>query len=887
MNPVARWLERRRVERELAEEIQAHLDERIDQLMEDGQSDEEARANAYRRFGNSTLIKERSREAWGWNGIERLAQDVRFTLRLLRRSPIFTLSAILTLALGIGANAAIFTLIDDLLLRSLPIREPQKLMKLTLSGRELQAGAAFSYITLTSLGRHSKTLEGAFSWNETDFSLGWGADARRVGGAVASGATYRTLGIEAEAGRLFDSRDDTPGAAPVAVISDRFWASEFDGDRQAIGRQITLEGHTFTIIGVTPHDFLGLTTGTVPALTIPFHADSDLHPKWDMLHTSRMWWLSIFGRLRPGATMAQAQAELRVLSPQILKEIDMAPGRSPADFFQQTFSVRPGATATGGNPARFGKMLYVLLAVSAVVLLICCVNLANLMMARAAAREKELSIRLALGAGRARLIRQLLTESLVLSFAGAVLGAGFSLCGTEFAQKFMGLAFDLKPDARVLWHLFCLPVLTGILFGIAPALGGTDMTANGRLKQARIGLGNRGGKLGSGLISSQVALSAMLLISALLFVKTLRNLKSEGIGFERENLGFIALDSERSGMTSAQLARFYDDLLARMKTLPDVLSASVSAIVPLTGNTVFDELDAASWPRLSETERTLYINKVAPGYFRTFGMPLLQGRDFERRDRASTDEIAVLNAVAARTYFPQANAVGQLLKIDKDSYRIIAVVGDAKYTNLRDAAPRTIFQPAYEGNAMTPNPMMAGTTWYLVVRATTDLGAVVSAVRKFVRSSKKEIDIGQAMPLDEVINGSLMTERLLATLSSFFAVLAAALVAIGLYGVLGYTVTRRTSEIGVRLALGATASEILWMILRQAVVLTTFGVIVGLAAGAECSRLFSALLFETKTSDPVIIAAAAGFLLLLGMAVGFFPARRASRVDPMVALRWD
>src|SRR5579884_2035629 len=630
-------------------------------------------------------------------------QDLRFALRMLRKSPLFAISALLTLALGIGANTAIFTLLDDLLLRPLPVAEPDRLVQLVL--RSDQTSTVFSFPALAAIQQRTKTLTGLFTWNNTSLSLGWGVDARRVNAAVASGQAYQTLGITAQAGRLFGRNDDSPTATAVAVISDHFWTTEFHRDPKIIGRNITLDRHTFTIVGVTPKNFTGVFVGSAPDVTIPFHANAALHPKWDMEHTTRIWWLAILGRLQPGISMAQAEAESHTISQNVLQSLVPASTPAEKEFLRQTLGVRPGGRRDGFLAARYTKPLFVLIAVSGLVLLIACVNLANLMLARAAQREKELSVRLALGASRARLVRQLLTESLLLSFAGAILGAGFAAWGLHVAAKFLPMTVDLQPDTRMLFYLAGLAVLTGILFGIAPALRGTDLNANQALKFGASGL--RGGRwnLGRALVSIQVALSVMLLLGALLFVRTLKNLRSQNTGFDRENLMFISLDSERSGMSAEQTASFYRELLAKTRALPFVRSASLAAVVPLSGEYIYNELERDRWPNLTKSERRVYVDRVAPGYFKTVRIPLLAGRDFNERDDATQEKLAVLSAAAARTYFGARNPVGRLFIVDtKNTYRVIGVAADAKYNSLRDPAPRTMFLPALQGQKMSPNP---------------------------------------------------------------------------------------------------------------------------------------------------------------------------------------
>ena len=588
---------------------------------------------------------------------EATRQDVLYALRILRGNPIFTLSAVLTLALGIGANTAIFTLLDNLLLRPLPVRDPGTLMQIGIRG---QAEDVFCYPALTAIQQRSKTIEGLFTWIGSDYSLGWGVDARSINGANASGAVYKTLGIKAQAGRLFNEGDDTDSAAPVAVISDRFWQSEYHRNPAAIGQTLLLDRHPFTIIGVTPRSFLGIFAGAAPAITIPIHASARLHPKWDMLHQKNTWWLPIFGRLAPGATMAQAQAEMKVISPRVLKDIDPGvDGDDAKEYFQQSLYVMPAGSGDGWLAKRYAKPLSVLIGVSALLLLIACVNLANLMLARAAARSKEMSVRLAVGASRPRLIRQLLTESLLLSFSGAILGAFFAMWGTAIALKFLPLALNVTPEWRILAYLAALAVITGILFGIAPALRGTNVAPNEALKQGASAIRGGGLRLAGMLVALQVALSVMLLLSALLFARTLKNLSSQNTGYQTANLAFVEIDTERAGMTGSQQVQFYRDLLARLRAERFVRSASLMAVVPLSGGDSWDDLSREFWPNLKQNERKLHNDRVSDGYFSTAGIPMLQGRDFNAHDGASHGEKpGILNALAARTYFPMETRSG-------------------------------------------------------------------------------------------------------------------------------------------------------------------------------------------------------------------------------------
>ncbi len=601
---------RDRLAAELEEEMRLHEEMRAAKLRAEGVEAEEARYAARRMFGSRTRWKEASGEMWAWNWMERWMQDGRYALRAMRRSPGFAAAAVLTLALGIGANAAIFTLVDALLFKPLPVAHPERIVRFEIAGDEPQT--VFCYPALAAIERRTRSYTGMFTWNATQFSLGWGVDARQIDGAVASGEAYRALGLTPRMGRLFTREDDTPGSPLVAVISDGFWASEFHRDPKAVGRTILLDRQRFTIVGVTPRDFFGILTGMNPRVTIPFFDNVRLHPQWRMDSEKGMWWLTILARRKPAVTELQARAEARVISPPVMEDL-LKPGGSPADerkFLSQSLDVMPGGRGDGWLATKYRQSSLVLVGISGLLLLIACVNLANLLLARAAARQREMSVRLALGAGRMRLVRQALTENLMLAVAGAALGAAFASWTSRLIELFLKLDLDLAPDARVMAYLAAVVIGAVLVSGLAPALQGTNVQPNEVLKRGGIGGNGRSGRwsLSKALVPLQVGLTTMLLISALLFARTLENLKWQGIGFDRNNVVFIPLSTEKARMNDERRARFFDDLLGRLRTMPFVKAASLTMIVPLEGTRAWDELSPALWPGLSEEQRKLYVH---------------------------------------------------------------------------------------------------------------------------------------------------------------------------------------------------------------------------------------------------------------------------------------
>jgi predicted permease len=878
-------LRRGRLARELDEEMRLHEEERARRIASEGVTEAEARREARLRFGNRTRAAERSFETWGWTWLDRLAQDMRYALRVLRRSPVFTASAVLTLALGIGANAAIFSVMYGLLWRPLPVKAPERLVQYGLRTTEFQA--AFSYPAFEAIRKNVRAVEGLFTWNSSEFKTGWGVDAREVKGAVASGDVFRTLGVTARVGRLFGQEDDQAGAPLVCVIGDGYWASEFNRDPHVIGRGLTLDGRRLTVIGVMPAEFYGIVPGEEPDVIVPVHTEAAIYPERNILTEKGAWYMLVFGRLRSGFREAQAQAEARAISKTIAADAgwrDMvwmdARGRQTR---KADLDVRPGASGYSWRGGHFRDAMFALMGISALVLLAACLNLANLMLSRAAAREREMSLRAALGAGRVRLVRQLFTESVLLTAAGAGLGFALAAWANPALLRFLDLAVDLHPDLRVAAALGLLCAATSILFGLVPAIRGTQVEPNDALKCGRIGIGSgRRWNLAKMLVPAQAALSVVLLATALLYVRTLENLRWQNLGFDRDQVLVAQIQTERAGMNSEQETQFAGEVLERVRALPFVQAASATGIVPIGGGWHWNNLPAELYPNLNTAERTLYGHRVAPDYFRAMGTKLLLGRDFTDRDAAANGvRPALLNQRAARTYFPRGDAVGRVLRIDKGTqYRVIGVVEDAKYANLRDEAPRTIYTEIDGKDGF-------GSSWNLVIRTRRDSALAAPAVRSILKATGKDVTMGELHPMSKQIDDALRTERLVATLASFFAVLAGALLAIGLYGVLSYTVARRTSEIGVRLALGATRRGVLWMMLGDALSLAVLGTVAGVPAAVGCGRLVASQLYGVTPWDPAMLGLTIGLLIAVSLAAAFAPAWRASRLDPMRALHYE
>jgi putative ABC transport system permease protein len=873
-----RWWRRRDRERDLERELRSDLESEAAEQQEKGVSPDEARYAARRALGNATLIKEEVRGMWGWTSIDRFAQDVRYALRGMRKSPGFTLTAVLSLALGIGANTAIFSLIDALLLRWLPVHDPQHLVEVMIfqNGKRIDS---FSYPVVRALADQKDIFSELCGFSGALFNVGPRDAVERVAGAWVSGAYYETLGLQPQIGRLISREDDEPGAAPVAVIADEYWQLKFGRDPKTIGRAIPIEGVPVTIVGVSAPGFTGANVGQVADITLPLAANTQLFPEMTGRLSAGSEWLRILARPQPGISLSQAKARLAVVWPQ-LANVAVTPRTPPARrkaLLSSTLDVIPGATGWTNLRNQFRRPLMVLMTLVGLVLLIACANVANLLLARAQARQQEIAVRLAIGASRARLIRQLLTESVLLASLGGIVAIVFAWFASRLLVELLStwrgaIMVDLTPDWRVFGFTAALAFGTGIIFGVAPALRATAASPSLTLKRAT---GTRT-RLASFLVAVQIAISFVLLIGAGLFVRTLENLDHIDPGFRHEGVLLIEGDLHRA--VNAARIPFYRDVLQQIEASPGVTSSSLASNTPLSGGWWTEPVAINEQPSSGESA---HFNSIAPRYFETMRTPLVMGRDFNDRDDANGPPVAIVNEAFVERYFPDGHPLGQHVSSaagrDPAGGQIVGVVKDTISQSLRDAPPPAVYVPIFQRQTEFP---------IFVVRASGSLAQVASNLRNALQPKLPGVAI-QVHTLTAQVEAALVQERLMATLAAAFGVLALILAAIGLYGLLAYTVARRTNELGIRMALGANRRQVMWLVIQDAIGLLALGAIAGLPAAWAASRLITAMLFGLTATDPVTIFGASAILIAVGLLAGYLPARRASRVDPMVALRYE
>ncbi|HXM43261.1 MAG TPA: ABC transporter permease [Bryobacteraceae bacterium] len=829
-----------------------------------------------------------------------LLKDLRYGLRLLRLNPGFTAVAVLSLALGIGANVAIFQLLDAVRLRTLPVKEPQRLAMMQLADRTGWRGNQQSpYATLTNpiweRFRDNQDALGPFSgvlaWASNDFNLATGGEVRLARGLFVSGDFFRVLGVQPLQGRVFTAADDRRGCGlPGAVISYGFWQRELAGDAAVIGRKLSLNDQVVEIVGVTPAGFSGVEIGRAYDLAVPICSQAVLWSEGNWLNEGTTWWLTVMGRLKPGWTLQKANAQLRAGAAGLFRATLPAnyPAANVKDYLKFKLEAVPAKTGVSALRTEYSDPLYLLLATTGLVLLIACSNLANLTLARATAREHEIAVRLAIGASRGRLVRQLMAESILLALAGGACGL---LPAGELGHLMLALLrtpgdslfLDLEPDVRVFAFATGIAALTCILFGLIPALRATRrapadvMKTGGRsvtTSRERFGLRQT-------LVVSQVALSLVLLVSALLFSGSLRKLLAVDAGFRQNGILIVDLDFSRLKIPVARRAAFKQDILQRMRALPGTGSAGETYLLPLSGASTSNNVwvDGAGL----NAKMNSNFGSIGAGYLKTMGMTLLAGRDFDGRDTPSSPPAAIVNQTFARMLGLGDNPVGKRFRREatpsrpETVFEVAGLVKDTKYYSLREEfRPIAFLCTAQDAD---PDPFAQ-----FVVRFDGPLADVTSRIKQAVKAASPGI-IVDYRAFDETIREGLLRERLMATLSGFFGALAALIAAVGLYGVMSYLVVRRTNEIGIRMALGANSGNIVRLVLREAATLLAVGLAAGAVLAVAAGYAAGSLLFGLRPTDAGILAMAAGLLAAVTIAASYLPAWRAARLDPMTALR--
>jgi predicted permease len=828
--------------------------------------------------------------------LEALSNDLRYGLRGFAKSPGFTIVAVLSLALGIGANTAIFTVIDALMLRSLPVRSPNELFSVGDPSRptRLSTGdpmlSVFSYPLYQQLRDHNRVFSGLLASGKTgriDMSVGNGAP-EQVSGRLVSGNYFDVLGVEPAIGRVFSGEEDrAPGTSPVIVISYDFWVNHFARDPGILGRTIRLNDAAFTIIGVGPPAFAGEVVGLPADVWIPIRMQAQVNRGDPRLDSYSANWLLCIGRRLPGVTIERARDDLTVLAQQTLRDYANIPVGQVGDLPAQKVEVQAGAKGFSGMRKNAARQLITLMVVVGMLLLIACANVANLLLARATARRKEISVRLAVGASRRRLVRQLLIESVLLGLLGGA--AGLLLAGWG-SRALLRLAYgsggsiplDVSPNATVLAFTAGISFLTAILFGLIPALGSTRLDLASTLKENARSVAGGGWRLGKLLVAGQLALSLLLLIGAGLFIRSLQNLDSLDVGYSRANLVLLNADLPGSGYAEkAQQFLAVSALLERLRSMPGVLGATVSENGIFSGtdsDTDGIRVDGFS-PRSKEDSHAGY-DQIGAHYFYAVGVALLAGREFDEHDKAGAPAVAILNDTMARFYFGPNDPLGKSIVNGNDRYTVVGVVRDMKERDLKGKAERRFYLPLLQSDDRI-------SAFNFEIRTRGDAAMVVPAVRRELHAFNPNLKIAGLAPVRVLIDRSISQERLIAQLTGFFGVLALLLASNGVYGVMSYAMSRRANEIGIRMALGANRFDVIGMVLRETLVLAAAGFAIGFPAALVATQLISSTLVGLSGTDPATLAISALVMLAMALFAGFIPAQRAARIDPAVTLRRD
>jgi predicted permease len=900
-----KWWQIKKRDADLERELRSDLELEEEEQRERGVSQEEAHYAAQRAFGNKALIKEQTREAWGWTPFEGFFQDLRYALRQLRRSPGFALTAVLILAIGIGAVTAVFSLIDAALLKMLPVQNPEQLVQLRSINPAFPVNDAFSYPGFKALQEKSQALAGAVAFRKQHkIDLEIDGQSALAEGQLVSGNYFSVLGVRAIRGRTILPADESvAGQSPVAVISYDCWRSRFGLDPGIIGKSILLNNAAYTIVGVTEPEFYGVQPGERIDVSVPLTTITLINPgfaaagtPYDTLKAPFRNWLSVMGRLQPGGTKEKAEASLEPVFAQSNRDAAAAliglPGDSPARRqagLQCRLRLVPASQGLAVLREQFSRPLWVVMAIVGLLLLITCANVANLLLARANAREREMAVRLAIGAGKGRLMRQLMTESLLLGTSGGMLGVGLAYWGSRSLLALMArgrspVVLSVHPDLAVLGFALAVSLLTTLVFGTIPAWRASDVNPSQGLAQLRrnaAGTGERH-RLGKSLVVVQVAISLVLVVGAALLARSLANLNGFYPGFNRDNVLLFSVNPPVIGYKD--VVPLYEQMLGRIGAVPGVRSASLSVHEPLSTNVSDSSVKVQGpVPRQGEDLTPVDVEPVGPDYFRTMETPVLEGREFTAGDRAGSPKVAIVNESMARHFFGDSNPIGRQVSIpayraDESWIEIVGEVRDNKVHDLRESGTLMLYVPMFQAPE-------GGATFE--VRTVMDPASDQTAVLSAVKAIDSRLPVYSVKTLSHQLDDSLVEQRLVASLSGLFGLLALLLTCVGLYGLMAYTVIRRTGEIGIRMALGAERGRIARMILRQSFVLVACGLTIGVPVAAIATHLIASQLFGLQAGDPATFVAACLAMAAVMIMASYLPARHAASVDPMEALRTE
>lgn len=900
MRQLLNWFRLRNLESGLDRELKYHIDRRMGDLMQSGVPEPEARRLATLELGGVTRVREEVRDAWLTQWVRDFAYDLRFSARSFLRNPSFTTTAVLSLALGIGATTAIYSLVDQVILHALPVREPERLALIDWKGDALCCGRGtynlLSYPLCRDLELQDRIFDGVLCRAATTVNLSTGGEHRPAAAEIVSGSYFPVLGVSAALGRVLGRDDDgTPGASPVVVLSHDFWKTQLASAPDVIGRKVLVNQNPMTVIGVAAPSFRGVDVGEVPSLWIPAAMSAQAMPGFNGLLDRRMRWMQVLGRLRPDVTAAQAQGGLEPWFKAMLDEDTRRAGfptitaERRQRFLASTLAVTPAPQGHSPLRRRLAQPLWVLLAATAVLLGLACLNVAGLFIARGSAREREIGTRLALGASRGRIGRQFLTDGVLLAITGGTLGVLLAPLAMQaliasVPRDAAANALHSSVDSRLLLFTFLVSVAAGILSGFAPALQAGRRSFITSLRE-RGGTGFGRVRLRKAIVTVQIAFTLILVAGGVLFVRTLNGLMAKGPGFTTWNLVSFGLDPRRNGYSrneSSQLIRrIYDEL----RSSQAVQMSAVAQMQLLTGGSMMDPMTIQANERTT-TDRDVHMNAVSPGFFATLGIRLIAGRDFDERDSRPVGETgrrsAVVNEAFVRRYLAGRNPLGAHIGQGsgpdvKPNIEIVGVVADFSYRGLRQNLEQAYF-PIFEGAD-------TGGSFYVKVREPSE--AAFQSIRSIIHSADPALPITYFRTVEEQVNRSLNTERMLAALSGSFGTLALLLSLVGLYGVMSFVVTQRTREIGIRLALGATRSAAVWLVLRDSLVMIAAGIAIALPCVWALGRLVESQLYDVKPTDPTTISLATLILCCATLGAALIPARRASAVNPTEALRFE